>query len=123
MLVMQNRSYTKHNRRIKQVRLGVWECRIAPVKGSSDIPPIEVTSNKAAFDWLHAGPDKLLPPANIPAAIRAQILERQKKVLDKLKKRTTRLKLAEKNKPHKREMRRRKLAAIAKNKAKKENGK
>ena len=84
---MKNRTYRQHTRAIKEVRPGVWRGRISGTKGHPDVPPFEIHGKDAAFRWLRAGPDKLLPPCRLPENIRRQILERQKDMCRKISRR------------------------------------
>jgi beta-glucosidase-like glycosyl hydrolase len=110
--------YRKNERKIKEISEGVWRCQLSPVKGLADIPPMEVKSTKAAMDWLHAGPDKLLPNADIPAAIRAKIKARSQELRKQLQKAETKEILRLKNRGYKKTKRRRKIEMILRKKLK-----
>lgn len=74
---MKNRSYHKHNRTIKQVRPGIWQCRITAGKGKPEIPPFETDSKDGAFNWLHGGATNNITPGYKNA--RARRTERRAK--------------------------------------------
>ena len=49
---MKNREYKNHNRAIKEVKPGVWRCRLIPKSGCREVTPINIDYPDVAWRWL-----------------------------------------------------------------------
>jgi hypothetical protein len=52
---MKNRTYKNRNRAIKQITATLWECRLIPGKGETQIKPFMTPTKDGAFNWLRGG--------------------------------------------------------------------
>ena len=83
---MKNRTYKSHNRSIKEVRAGVWECRITAPKGMPAIKPFETDTKDGAFNWLRGGPTNNITPGYLNSKARRKL--RRKSARRKLRRKS-----------------------------------
>jgi hypothetical protein len=58
---MKNREWRRHGRKIKEVKPGVWRCRLDIPTGVAVIPDITVDSRDMAWKWLDGEIDLKFP--------------------------------------------------------------
>ena len=64
---MKNSEYKNHNRAIKEVKPGVWQCRLFSKKGERVVPSIIVDRPDMAWRWLRFETDLKFPdPGGFP---------------------------------------------------------